>query len=333
MMGKKKLLIFLELILITTLTGVKSDKLVIDTDAGADDAMAILLLLSVCANNNINIDIVAITCTYGNSNLRNVEKNVLKTLTIANETKIPVFSGAYKPLIQNHTYDNFFGNDGFGDFEFNQKITSYIDRSKHAAIALINLANQYPGELSILVLGPTTNIALAISLDPNFVHKVKSFYVMGGSVNGYGNRSPGVEFNFGSDPESNFIFFNSTQGKISLLPWETNLSINISMSWRINVLGGIDSKFMKFLNQGESKIKKFPTWQPCDSLIVAIMLWPNLITKSFVTNISPIMGGEARGGLLIDYTEITSKPKNVEIIQEVDVEEFQRILLLYLSYI
>jgi len=71
-------------------TRVKSDKLVIDTDAGADDAMAILLLLSARANNDTNFDIVAITCTYGNTNLKNVEKNVLKTLTIANESKVTI---------------------------------------------------------------------------------------------------------------------------------------------------------------------------------------------------------------------------------------------------
>lgn len=82
--------------------------------------------------------------------------------------------------------------------------------------------------MSIVVLGPTTNIALAISLDPTFVHKVKHFYVMGGSMTGYGNRGPGIEFNFGADPESNFIFLNSTQGvAISLLPWETNLVLEI----------------------------------------------------------------------------------------------------------
>jgi len=90
---------------------------------------------------------------------------------------------------------------------------------------------------------------------------------------------------------------------------------------------------MKFLNQAESKIKKLPTWQPCDSLTVAAMLWPKLITKSFVTNLTPIMSGEARGGLLIDYSGITHKPKNVEIIQDVDVVEFQKLLMLYLSYI
>jgi len=69
---------------------VKSDKLVIDTDAGADDAMALLLTISISANNDTDFEIVAITCTYGNTYLTNVEKNVLKTLTIADESKVTI---------------------------------------------------------------------------------------------------------------------------------------------------------------------------------------------------------------------------------------------------
>jgi len=88
---------------------------------------------------------------------------------------------------------------------------------------------------------------------------------------------------------------------------------------------------MRFLNQAESKIRKLPTWQPCDSLIGAVMLWPNLITKSFVVNITPIMAGEARGGILVDYTHATNKPHNVEIIEAIDVEVFKNILMFYFS--
>lgn len=88
---------------------------------------------------------------------------------------------------------------------------------------------------------------------------------------------------------------------------------------------------MTFLNQAESKIKKLPTWQPCDSLIVAVMLWPNLIKSSFLVNVTPVMAGEARGGLLVDYSQATNKPKNVEIIDDIDVIEFQDILISYFS--
>ncbi|KAL5239765.1 hypothetical protein ACI65C_007175 [Semiaphis heraclei] len=355
MMKKTEFIILLGLILMTILfKRVKSDQLVIDTDAGADDAMAILLTISMYANSNTNFEIVAITCTYGNTHLTNVEKNVLKTLTIAKELKmtsgcrrtslrrcispersarnIPVYSGASKPLTGNHTSDNFFGNDGFGDFDFKQKIIGDIDRSKHAAVALIDLANKYPGELSILILGPTTNVALAISLDPTFVDKVKRFYVIGGSVHGNGNRSPGVEFNFGADPESNSILFNSTKENVSLLlPWDTIVSTNISLSWRKEVLGKIDSKIIKFLNDAESKMMEFPNWAGSDPLIAAAMLFPKLIKKSIVTNMTPVTQGEARGGTLVDYSGLTHKPNNVKIIQDIDVEEFKKMLLQYLS--
>jgi len=88
---------------------------------------------------------------------------------------------------------------------------------------------------------------------------------------------------------------------------------------------------MKFLNQAESKIRRTRTWQPCDSLIVAVMMWPNLITSSFLVNITPIMAGEARGGLLVDYAQATTKPKNVEVIDGIDIIEFQDILISYFS--
>ncbi|XP_044007490.1 probable uridine nucleosidase 2 isoform X2 [Aphidius gifuensis] len=332
MLSKKKLSFFAIIIVMTTSLGINADKLVIDTDAGADDAISILLVLSAYANNDTDFDLVGITCTYGNTYLTNVENNVLKILTIANASKIPVYSGAHKPLINNYTSDNFFGEDGFGDFQFNEKITTEIDRSKHSAIALIKLAKKYAGKISILVLGPTTNIALAISMDPKFVDNVKRFYVMGGSVGGIGNVRPGVEFNFGMDPASNFIFLNSTRGKINLLlPWETVLSLNISMSWRRDELGSIDSKFIKFLNLAESKIKETPFYNPADPLAAAVMLWPNLIKKSLVKNVTPIINGEARGGLLTDYSDLTTKLKNVEIVQEVNVEEFKKMLIFYLS--
>jgi len=88
---------------------------------------------------------------------------------------------------------------------------------------------------------------------------------------------------------------------------------------------------MTFLNHAESKMSKSRTWQPCDSLIAAVMMWPHLITSSFLVNITPIMAGEARGGLLVDYAQATTKPNNVEVIDEIDVAEFQDILILYFS--
>ncbi|XP_008547463.1 uncharacterized protein LOC103571186 isoform X2 [Microplitis demolitor] len=330
-----KLIVTLLVIFILVVTaGAHSDKLVIDTDAGADDAAAILLILSAWASNDTSYDVIGITCVYGNTYEENVEQNVLKTLTVANLSHIPVYAGAKKPLMDDYIAENWFGVDGLGDFNFEDEIIGEVDRSTHAAVALVNLAKKYPGELNVLVLGPLTNIAIAVSLDPDFPRNVKRFFIMGGSVSSVGNKSPGVEYNFGSDPDSNFIVLNIVKNIPHLLfPWETCLGSNISKSWRVNELGSINSSFIEFLNKAENKIISYglQAWNPSDAMAAAVMLWPNLVKKSITVNTTPVIDGAARGSLLIDYAELTSKPKNVEIIQEIDVEEFKHILTYYLS--
>ncbi|XP_015123005.1 probable uridine nucleosidase 1 [Diachasma alloeum] len=331
MQKKFRILLFIGLCVTALINSAQSEKLVIDTDAGGDDAVAILLVLSVWAANDSNFEVVGITCTYGNTVEKNVEMNVLQTLTIANMSQIPVYGGAQKPLTRNFTTDYFFGANGFGDFEFDEEITAAVDRSKHAAVALVDLARKYRGELSVLSMGPLTNIALAISLDPNFIHNVKRFYVMGGSVSGVGNIAPGVEFNFAADPESNFILFNSTRGEpIFLLPWETTSVVGLPMKWRTEVLGSIDSRTMRFLNQVERKIlPRSSVWRSADLMTAAFMLWPHLITKSVVTNITPVFDGAARGVLLVDYGNSSGKMKNAEIIQNGDSESVKQLLIKY----
>lgn len=104
-----------------------------------------------------------------------------------------------------------------------------MDTSLHAVLALVQLAKIKPGSLNVLCLGPLTNIALAARMDPNFIRNVKKFYIIGASVSGVGNKSPGVEFNFAGDPESNFIVLNASHNEPSLLyPWEAALSTEIS---------------------------------------------------------------------------------------------------------
>ncbi|XP_057318972.1 uncharacterized protein LOC130663643 [Microplitis mediator] len=322
--------ILASVVILFLLENVSSDKLVIDTDAGADDALAILLVLS--AGKISNYELVGITCTYGNTEEENVEQNVLKTLTVANSSHIPVYRGAQKPLMSNFSSDKYFGEDGFGDFDFEDELKGEVDGSTHAAIALINLARKYSGELSILAIGPLTNIALAVSLDPNFMNNVKRLYIMGGSIAGRGNKSPGVEYNFGTDPDSDFIVLNVTRNKPSLLyPWETVLKSPIPKGWRLKEFGSINSSVINFLNKAERKTFSSESlmWEPSDAMTAAVMLCPFLAKSTIEINVTPVTDGVARGTMLIDYSEKSGKTKNVEVIQEFHTEEFKRLLLYY----
>ncbi len=231
-----------------------SEKLVIDSDGGADDAAAILLILSSWANKDSKFEVVAITCVNGNTDEPTAELNILKTVTVAKasnvrsmtlwvtifliisflfEIQIRIYGGAKQSLIEKATTDNYFGQDGLGDFIFNEEIRTTVDNSTYAAVALIELAKLYPGQLNVLCLGPLTNIALAAALDPSFMENVKRFYIMGGTVSGIGNKAPGVEFNFAFDPESNFMVLNNHNRDYTkqvpnlLYPWETVLNAMI----------------------------------------------------------------------------------------------------------
>ncbi|XP_047362816.1 probable uridine nucleosidase 2 isoform X1 [Vespa velutina] len=307
------------------------NSVIIDTDPGSDDALAILLALAYEKSSSEDFKVLAITCTYGNTYLENVEKNVLKILEIADRSDIPVYSGSKKSLIYNFTASNYFGKDGLGDFEFDKNITGKINRTKHASMVIVDMAKQYPDEITIICLGPLTNIATAIILEPNLQDYVKNIFIMGGSVAGIGNFKPNVEYNFGNDPESNFISLNSTtKTPVILIPWDVCLSYKISLEWRYNVFGKLNSTMVDFLNKAERiALNSTVEWCPIDTIAVATVIWPAFILKSTLKNIYPVIDGTGRGSILVDYAESTDRIKNAKIIQEYDMVMLKDKLLHY----
>ncbi|XP_031830245.1 nucleoside hydrolase [Nomia melanderi] len=302
-----------------------SEKVIIDTDAGADDAVAILLTLK---SEFKGFKVLAITCTYGNIYINNVVENVLKTLTIANRSNIPVYKGAEEALLKEYEPSDYFGFDGFGDFKFTEKITAKVDESKHAAVALVDLVKANPGEITLLSIGPLTNVAIAVALDPSFLKNLKKHIILGSSTSGIGNVLPNVEFNFYQDPESNYIALNRTNKTSTLFPWETVRNSHIPLHWRTNVLGRLNSTITNFLNKAERiSLLHSTSWTSSDAMAAAVMIWPEFIETSIITNVSPVVDGMARGSVLVDYTNITDKPKNAQIIQRFNVTAFQDTLL------
>ncbi|XP_017876031.1 probable uridine nucleosidase 2 [Ceratina calcarata] len=310
------------------LCGIRSvdglDKIIIDTDAGSDDAVAILLALKSEATGH---EVIAITCSYGNTDVENVVNNVLKILTVANRSDIPVYKGAERSFMNEYRSNNYFGSDGLGDFEFTQEIIAKVDESKHAAEALIEFAKRYPGEITLVSLGPSTNIATAIALEPSFLKYLKNHTILGSSVAGIGNIAPNVEFNFQQDPESNYMILNRTTSCV-LVPWEVCEDYRVPQDWRTNVLGKINSTIVDFINKAERiSLDKCDWWSSSDTMAIATVLWPELITKSVLANVLPVTDGIARGSVLVDYNGLTDRPKNARIVQSFNVTAFQQLVL------
>ncbi|XP_071858370.1 pyrimidine-specific ribonucleoside hydrolase RihA-like isoform X2 [Bombus fervidus] len=277
-------------------------KVIIDCDAGIDDALALIILIA--AHKQKKIQIEAITCVNGNTTVDNVVKNVFRTLDVCKATDIPVYQGAYAPLlcIKNAVQDHYHGIDGFGDV-YNTQIDTR----------------------------PLTNIALAIRMYPQFVGHVKEFYIMGGNATAQGNITPQAEFNFYMDPESVHIVFNNNKNPLRLLPWETCLKSCISHEWRRDILGKMDKPCIQLMNDIEyayqkTRKRQFSNYITCDAILAAILLKPEI-----AQNVVPyhadieLNGTRTRGQVVLDH--LLSNEPNVLLIQNFDSESFKKLLI------
>lgn len=171
-------------------------KIIIDTDCGSDDAVAIMMALK-----SKEIQVEAITTVCGNVPLELATQNALMTIEVANGQKPPLFVGASKPLMRELvTAVNVHGEDGMGDLDLIHP--TIIQEEEHAVDAILRIVKANPYELELVTIGPVTNIALALMKDPTTMSKVKHIYSMGTAGFGRGNTTPVAEFNVYVDAEA-----------------------------------------------------------------------------------------------------------------------------------
>jgi pyrimidine-specific ribonucleoside hydrolase len=177
-------------------------RVIIDTDPGTDDALAIFLAL-----NSPELKVEALTPVAGNVPLELTLPNALRLLEIAGRKDIPVAAGADRPLVRHlitATYVH--GENGLGGIQFPDPTTKPV--AETATQLIRRLVHASPHEISIIAIGPLTNIATAFREDPELPHLIPNLTIMGGSLSG-GNVSPAAEFNIYVDPEAAQIVFRS----------------------------------------------------------------------------------------------------------------------------
>uniref|UniRef100_U5EW03 Putative inosine-uridine preferring nucleoside hydrolase n=1 Tax=Corethrella appendiculata TaxID=1370023 RepID=U5EW03_9DIPT len=317
--------------------GAELRRVIVDVDAGADDAWAIFALLR--SEQKFNIKVEAVVCSYGNADVSNVSQNVLRLLTALNRTDVPIYLGSSERLISELyvNQDTFYGTDGFSDIPFDPNTINLASiKTEHAVIFLHKIFSENPNQIALMTLGPLTNTALLFKMYPTVVDKIKSLHIMGGNRNGVGNvKFFNAEFNFYSDPEAANIVLSKFQKTITILPWETNLRSNLvfSKDWRFNVIGqSTNSNFtevVKLLNNVESKaFENYTDWLPCDLFVASIFIQPEMIseTSEFSASVE-LSGRRSRGQLMLDHSNSDAEGiKNLKIVDNLDVEKFKNLL-------
>uniref|UniRef100_A0A2P2KMX1 Uncharacterized protein MANES_05G207000 n=1 Tax=Rhizophora mucronata TaxID=61149 RepID=A0A2P2KMX1_RHIMU len=180
-------------------------KIIIDTDPGIDDAMAIFLALR-----SPEVEVIGLTTVFGNVYTTLSTRNALHLLEVAGRTDIPVAEGSHVTITKGtklHVADFVHGADGLGNQNFPPPSGKPIEQS--AATFLVEQANLHPGKVTVVALGPLTNIALAIELDPAFAKKIEQIVLLGGAFAVNGNVNPAAEANIFGDPDAADLVFTS----------------------------------------------------------------------------------------------------------------------------
>ena len=290
-------------------------QLLIDTDPGVDDALAILMA-------HAHADIAGLSIAAGNVGLDHTVRNAL-TLVDLLGASTPVFAGCATPLVRAPGEDAAFvhGQDGFGDVGFADPTASTTNES--AALALLRLTRERPGELTLVALAPLTNLALALRLDPALPERVARLVIMGGAVTGHGNTgNVPAEFNIGFDPEAAHVVFEAFP-QFDLVDWEATLRHAFDewlqagdqrADFYRRISGTARAFNLKHARRGVIA---------ADALAMAVAIDPSIVTRGETRAVAVELDGRlTRGATVVDWAGRLGRHAQANIVLEVDQARF-----------
>ncbi|MEO6103471.1 MAG: nucleoside hydrolase [Pseudoxanthomonas sp.] len=295
--------------------------LLIDTDPGVDDALALLMAFDDPAH-----QVVALTIAAGNVGLVHTVANGLKLCEIAG-VDVPVHAGCPVPLVYAAEDAAFVhGDDGFGDIGYPPAQRGADP--EHAALAIIRHAREHSGRLCVVALGPLTNLALAVRLDPALPSRIARLVVMGGAVTGQGNTTVPAEFNIGFDPEAARVVFEAFPA-FELVDWEAVLRHGFPHQdfegWLAN--GDDRARFYEAISRKTrawAGDRRGDHWHSADALAMAVALQPGSSLRSELRHVAVETEGRlSRGATVVDWGQRNGQAANARIHLSVDQPAFE----------
>lgn len=300
-----------------------------DCDTGIDDALALLYAAHAGA------DIAACTVTHGNVPVEIGTRNTLTVLDAIGLGHVPVFSGAARPLAQElRTAEHVHGDDGLGNIQL--PAPARAPEAELAAAALVRLAAQRPGELTLVPVGPLTNIALALMMDPEFAQNIKRVVLMGGAIGAAGNASAVAEANIHCDPEAAQLVLDA--------PWDVTW-VGLEATMRTGLTpemldelasstapgGALAWNAMQFYLDSYERNLGYRTCMLHDPLAMALALDPTLATYRYARGAIELRGEHTRGQVVADLrtsaaigAEQAREPGVISFVDSLDVATFHQ---------
>jgi purine nucleosidase len=330
---------------------------ILDVDTGIDDSLAILY---VCASPEA--ELVAVTCVGGNVDAHQVERNTRSILELAGRLDVEVALGRDRPLVRPvETTPETHGPQGLGHAELPPPSRALSDR--HAVDVLIDEARRRPGEITLVTLGPLTNLALALLREPALPTLLKGWVLMGGAYRHPGNTAPTTEWNIHCDPEAAKIAFAAWGESAALNGQGRPLALGLDVTELARILPdhvvalaraagshpddtlaharGEDpmqatrsvasnrivryvADALRFYMEFHAHYDGFYGAFIHDALAVAAALDPSLVRTQAVTVDVELGGTLTTGETVADWRGVWNRPPNVDVAVEADADEFLR---------
>ncbi len=299
-------------------------KIILDTDPGIDDALAICYAL-----NHPQIDVLALTTIYGNVATELATQNALRLCEL-NQRPVPVAQGALTPLKidSNPVADFVHGLNGFGEIELPTPSLQPVTTT--AAETIVELLNKFPNKVTLVAVGPLTNLAIALELDPTIVNKVDSVVVMGGAFHCDGNVTQYAEANIWNDPHA--------AQQVLTADWPLTvhgLDVTYRITFDANYLeqlasqapavGGFLMDAAKFYSQFYKEHHNFDGCCPHDQLAISFLCNPEWYTLEHGT-LDVITDGEAPGKTSIKATGHSNKAIATDVNSEALLTDYAAVL-------
>ncbi len=269
-------------------------RIIVDADPGIDDALALYYLRA-----QPDTEIVAIGTVHGNVPVDVATANALR-LTERLNIDAPVAMGAAKPLAQPlMTAEDVHGADGLGGYAGDDPTTTHTHES--AAEQIARLARAEPGELSLLAIGPLTNVALALQIEPRLPQLLDQVVVMGGALNVPGNITSYAEANFWHDPEAADLVLGAGFERLTIVGLDVTMASHAPGEW-LEALphDNYARQFLRFYADFYESFLGRPGFVPHDPLAAAIMLHPELATYVEDRFAIELTGRYTRGAIVAD---------------------------------
>ena len=302
--------------------------LLIDTDTASDDAVALILAAASGLGR-----IVAVTTVAGNVPVEQATRNALVTLELAGAGDVPVFRGCERPLVRPATTaQHVHGDDGMSGAPL--PAPTARAQPEHAVDAILRLARtdrQPP--LTLVTLGPLTNLAAALVRDRGLLSRFAHVYCMAGTANCVGNISATAEYNVWADPEAATIVLDAAEPDlVTLVGWDVSARDAVMTPADQAELRGIGTplallvdRINQAVNDWATKVTGLAGYDLPDPITMAIALRPTLATEHERLSVGVGRGDEARGQLLIDRRR-TAAPPNVTVVRRADGAAFRAML-------